>query len=116
MDNVLDWIEWRLAAVDASGELLAAAPYRPNESMDAYVLVKHRGWESTPTGRRALDHLVDTGECRLVGRQWNQVLLRFDDGALEDLAARLEEGVPDPLRTRDLRRDRRWLVNFSDPN
>jgi arginyl-tRNA synthetase len=59
---------------------------------------------------------VGTGECRPVGRQWNQVLLRFDNGALEGLAARLEEGGPDPLRTRDLRRDRRWLVNFVDPN
>jgi tRNA synthetases class I (R) len=116
MDNVLDWIEQRLAAADASDEMVAAVPYRPNGRADAYVLVKHRGWESTPTGRRALDHLVDTGECRSVGRQWNQILLRFDNSALEDLAARLEEGAADPLRTRDLRRDRRWLVNFIDPN
>lgn len=116
MDNVLDWIEQRLAGVDPSADTLATVPDRPDPGSDTHLLMRHRGWETTDAGRRALDHLAATGECREVGREGNRILLRVDDGALEGLAARLEEGGADSLRTRELRRGRSWVVNFIDPN
>lgn len=116
VDNVLDWLDARLASAGAGDEVVVSIPERPDGETDAVLLVRHAEWGSSAAGRLALDAAADTGGCRVLRPDGTRTALRFDDGLLEGLARCLEAHEPDPLRTRGLAAGRAWVVNFIDPN
>jgi len=104
--NLLDRLDRRLAALGADETLVPIVPFRP-APVDVRLELRDAAWCASTAGRRALAALAATGE---------PLGVRFADTELEQLGVALERGEPDPLATRAVASERRWVVNFGDPN
>jgi arginyl-tRNA synthetase len=91
--NLLDRLDARLAASGAAEALLPIVPFRPAPE-DVRLEVRDPTWRATA----------------------ERLTVRFADEAIARLGATLERAAPDPLATRTVARERRWVVNFGDPN
>ena len=115
-DNLLDWLDARIALAGATGELTATLPALPAGGRDATLIVQHPAWGASDEASRAIGLLAADGGCHVLGRKRNRVNVRFADDLVEELAARLETAPYDPLRTRGVGAGRAWVVDFVDPN
>lgn len=104
--NLLDRLDDGVAALGGDAALVAVVPFRP-APVDVRLERRDAAWTHSPSGRRALAALAATGEPFGV---------RFPDWEMARLGAALERGEPDPLATRDVATETRWVVNFGDPN
>jgi len=104
--NLLDRLDERLAAQEAAGALVAVVPFRP-APVDVRLERRDAGWCESAAGRAALAALATEEQ---------PLCVRFEDDELAALGTALEQGEPDPLATRAVACEQRWVVNFGDPN
>jgi len=104
--NLLDELEERIQALGAQHAVVAIVPFRP-AAVDVRLERRDPDWVDSPAGRRALTALPASDEPFGV---------RLADARLAQLGDVLERGEPDPLSTRAVAPDARWVVNFGDPN
>jgi arginyl-tRNA synthetase len=115
-DNLLDWLDARISLAGATDELSVALPKLPTGGRDATLIIRDPAWGASDAASQALESIVATDECRVVGRKRDRVHIRLADHLLEEVAAELERKPEDPFRTRQLASGQAWVVNFIDPN
>jgi arginyl-tRNA synthetase len=109
-DNLLDRLD-ALAAAHGGGVTFSALQ-RPAD-VDLTAIAHRKDWVDGPEGGALRDAM---GAVAAVARKGGRLTLRLADEPLAELGAALEGGSPEPLPTRDLAADARWLVDFSNPN
>jgi arginyl-tRNA synthetase len=113
--NLLDRLDAAIAAQGAEGALLTVVPFKP-AAADVDLRVCDRAWGASAAGARALDALAGATDPAAVARADGRLAARFANVRLAALGTTLEHGGEDPLATRRVACERRWTVNFGDPN
>jgi arginyl-tRNA synthetase len=115
--NLLDRLDATIADHQGGTALLPVVPYRPRDaSADVEVKVCDAAWRASVAGTRALASLGQVSDPASFATTGDRLLARFADVRLTALGHALEQGGADPLATRHTATERRWTVNFGDPN
>lgn len=115
-DDPFDTLDELVTSAEATDELTASIPQRPEGDKDATLVIHRARWGASDAGRRAMQHIDGSRGCSVLRNDGERIHVRFDDAWLELLATHLEERPPDALRTRALKENEAWVVNFIDPN
>ncbi len=113
--NLLDRLDATIADHGAGDALLAIVPFKPAPA-DVELRVRDRAWGASPLGTRTLAALGDATDPVALARADERLAARFASARLAALGTTLERGGADPLATRLVAPERRWTVNFGDPN
>jgi hypothetical protein len=114
-ENVLDELEEILAEHRLDGTVGVTVPHHP--SSHELNLVGPGSWSAEGSGRAALAEIESLDAIgRAAPGKRGRVGLKLADSWIAEKGKLLEAGSALPLATSDLARDRRFAVDFCDPN
>ncbi len=116
--NVLDAIDELLAEHGVADDVTLLVPTARPHAADVLLVGRRREWEQGDGARAALEAISASADVGVSGRdeERNQLHLRLDAGWLSGLGAALEAGDEEALPTSDVAADKRYVVDFCDPN